>query len=400
MKKTLLFFLVLITAISLFACQKAPSDTGDFECSFDNSTMTATITAYNGSDEDVVIPSAFGKYTVTSIDRAAFSEKYEIASVTLPETLVNIGASAFELCVGIKTIEIPEGVKTIGNTAFANCRGLKEVTIPKSVEAIGICAFTGCTSLESIEVDPSNTSYSSDRYGALLDKEQKNLIQFPLGSDRKTYIMPESVKVIASYAFEKSKNIETVEFSPVLEKIESYAFQGSSIKTAVFGDSLTEIGAFCFNESKLSTLELGRSVKTLGDSAFSWCTFLGGFSIPASLESIGTSAFFMCTSISEYKVDGENKSFSSDENGVLFNKDKTYLIYYPTANTASEYIIPDGVSSISARAFSPTLNLKKVTVPDSVEAIGELAFAQCSNLTDVVYLGTPPKTIADNAFEK
>lgn len=400
MKKAILLLAFLLVAVSLCACQQPPSDTGDFECEFDSESMTAAITAYNGSDEDVVIPSSFGKYTVTSIDRGAFSEKYEIVSVTLPDTLVSIGTSAFELCVSLKTVELPEGLKTIGNTAFASCRGLKEITIPKTVDSIGICVFTGCTSLESIEVDGANASFSSDRYGALLDKDQKTLIQFPLGSDRKSYTMPDTVKTIASYAFEKSKNLETVEFSPALEKIESYAFQSSSIKEAVFGSSLTEIGAFCFNESKLNSLDLGKSVKTLGDSAFSWCTTLGNFTIPASLESIGTSAFYMCTSISEYKVDAENKSFSSDENGVLFNKDKTYLIYYPTASTLEEYTIPDGVASISARAFSPTLSLKKVTVPDSVESIGELAFAQCSNLADVNYLGTPPTTIAENAFEK
>ena len=124
------------------------------------------------------------------------------------------------------------------------------------------------------------------------------------------------------------------------------------------------------------------------------------FQLPETVEEIGISAFYMCTSISEYTVIDNNKNYTSDARGVLFNKDKTTLIYYPIANTETEYTIPNTVTEISANAFSPCLKLTKVTVPDSVERRGDQAFAQCTNLKDIVYEGTKPENIAENAFDK
>ena len=76
------------------------------------------------------------------------------------------------------------------------------------------------------------------------------------------------------------------------------------------------------------------------------------------------------------------------------------LIKQVKDQAGEEYVIPNTVQQISANAFSTSLNLKKVTIPDSVEMIGELAFSQCPNLSDVIYEGTKPQNIAENAFEK
>ncbi len=400
MKKIILLMIVCTVAIISLSCKSKTPDTNGFECEFDNETMTASVMGYTGNEDVITIPKLIGDYTVTSIGRNAFKEMYDVSKILIPETVTSIEASAFELCVSLEEIILPSSLQKLGNTAFASCRSLKKITIPANVSSIGLCVFTGCTSLETIKVDENNISYSSDKYGVLLDKNQTTVIQFPLGSQHLNYEMPETVTKILSYAFEKTQYLEAVTFSPKLKIIESYAFQASSIREAIFFDGLEEIGSFCFNESKLITLELGNTVKKLGDSAFSWCVSLGNVTIPAPLESIGTSAFYMCTSVSEYKVDKDNKAFLSDENGVLFDKSMTYLMYYPIASTATEYTIPYGVETISARAFSPSLNLKIVTVPDSVETISEQAFAYCTNLNNIVYEGSQPKNIAENAFEK
>lgn len=399
MKKLLTLFILITVAIFSISCGQSTPDTGEFVCEFDKATKTATITEYTGKSDSVTIPESFGKYTVTSIGREAFSEKYDISEIKLPSTLKTIEASAFELCISLKEIVFPDSLETIGNTAFADCRNLKKIQIPKNLRSVGICAFTRCTSLESFAVEEGNNGYSNDSYGALFDKTQEKLIVFPAGSQRKNYEMPETVLTISEYAFEKTQNLESVTFSPALTRVESYAFQGSSIQEAYFGDKLEEIGSFCFNESKLTTIEIGSSLKKIGESAFAWCLSLDGITLPSTVEEIGVSAFYMCTSFTEYAVDSENPSFSTDERGVLFNKDKTVLFYYPIANTAEEYMIPHTVTEISYYAFSPCLNLKKVTVPDSVKIIEEHAFAQCSNLADVIYEGTKPEEIAENAFD-
>ena len=400
MKRLLLAVTVLMLSILLIACGSSTPDTKDFECEFDKETNTAKIVGYNGNEKSVTIPEKLGRYTVTEIGRAAFSEEYDISEIIIPETVKSIGASAFELCISIKTIELPKNLEKLGNAAFTSCRGLQSIYIPETVTDIGICVFTGCTALEEIEVADTNPNYSSDRYGALLNEDQTVLIQFPLGCQRPSYEMPDTVEAIESYAFEKADYVESITFSPNLKTIGSYAFQSSAIRSASLGSKLESIGSFAFNESKLKEIELGNSLKTIGDAAFSWCTSLSTVSLPDSVESIGSSAFYMCTSVEKYSVGESNKAFCSDEAGVLFDKDMTTLLYYPVARTAEEYTVPDSVNTISSRAFSPCLPLSKVIIPNSVESIGEEAFAQCANLTSVTINDTPPQSCSKTAFDE
>ena len=55
---------------------------------------------------------------------------------------------------------------------------------------------------------------------------------------------------------------------------------------------------------------------------------------------------------------------------------------------SGEYIIPNGVTSIGAYAFSHCISLTGVTIPSSVTNIGEGAFFSCEELTDAYYRGT------------
>jgi len=54
---------------------------------------------------------------------------------------------------------------------------------------------------------------------------------------------------------------------------------------------------------------------------------------------MGSWPFLRCTALKSIGVDSENPSYSSD-NGVLFNKDKTYLHRYSAGKTAKNYAIP------------------------------------------------------------
>lgn len=393
-------FLISVGIILLVGCSVKPPDTDDFICEFDTKTKTASVTGYSGNKDSVIIPETFGKYTVTSIGMGAFADQYDISEIVLPKTLKSIGPSAFDLCISIKSITLPEGLESIGDAAFSNCRGLIEINIPKNVSSIGLCVFAGCSSLEAITVDNENTAYLSDSYGALLTKDESVILRFPSGSLRPSYVMSDKVKTVSSYAFENSKNLKDVTFSPFLEKIEGYAFIGSGVQSAVLGNSLLEIGQFSFSESSLRSLDLGKSIKIIGDSAFSWCTALSEVTLPASVTDIGRAAFYMCSSVSRFSVDNNNSHYTSDASGALFDKNASTLLHYPLGNTSPEYAVPSSVTKISSHAFSLTLNLKRVTIPDSVDVIEKEAFAYCANLSDIVYYGTRPESIAEDAFKK
>ena len=399
MKKILFAVLLILATLMCISCGEEKIDTGNFTVEFDKKNNTATITGYTAKDESITIPEKFGKYTVTTIGRNAFKENYDVSEIVFPATLKTIEASAFELCVSLKEVTLPSSLEKLGNTAFASCRKLEKVSIPSNVSEIGICAFTGCIALDEITVDEANAAYSSDIDGVLFNKDKTILIQYPLGSSLVEYEIPEETTEISSYAFEKTKKLESIIAPSSLKTVGSYAFQASSVRKVKF-ESVETIDNFAFNESKLQYAELGNTLKKIGDSAFGWCTSLSNVNLPASVETIGTSAFYMCTAIDCYLVDKDNKNYATDEHGVLFNKDMTILLYYPNARELHEYTVPNTVTKISTRAFSPSLNLSKVTIPDSVEIIEEYAFAQCANLKDVIYEGTQPQSIAENAFEK
>ncbi|MDR3313434.1 MAG: leucine-rich repeat domain-containing protein, partial [Oscillospiraceae bacterium] len=120
-----------------------------------------TITNYNGSDTDVVIPNAFDGYPVTAIGNVAFSGCTSLTSVTIPDSVTSIGSYAFESCTSLTSITIPDSITSISSFAFCDCTSLTFVTIPDSVTSIGSYAYCNCTSQTSITLPHSVTSIGS-----------------------------------------------------------------------------------------------------------------------------------------------------------------------------------------------------------------------------------------------
>jgi hypothetical protein len=97
-------------------------------------------------------------------------------------------------------------------------------------------------------------------------------------------------------------------------------------------------------------------------------------------------AFSSCTGLIDITVSEKNATYSSQD-GVLFNKEKTTLIQYPSGRSGG-YIIPDGVKCISGDDYgidSPFRcdGLTSVIIPDSVEDICWAPFGGCSSLTEI-----------------
>ena len=95
-----------------------------------------------------------------------------------------------------------------------------------------------------------------------------------------------------------------------------------------------------------------------------------------------------------FQVDPENPVLSS-ENGVILDKTKTKLVFYPRARTYFE--IPETVRTIGDYSVEDCLGLKEALIPKHVVTIGESAFSRCSNLSKVVILN-PQIDAARTAF--
>ena len=297
---------------------------------------------------------------VTSIGNYAFYFCSNLASVTIPNSVTSIGDQAFYSCNKLANVTIPDSVTSIGDSAFFLCSNLVSVTIPNSVTIIGNDAFISCRSLTGIWVDDANVKYSSDEHGVLFNKNKTKLICCPGGYDE-PYVIPGSVTIIGNYAFYFCSNLASV----------------------TIPDSVTSIGndAFC-GCSSLTSVTIPDSVTSIGNYAFRSCTSLTSVTIPDSVTSIGDIVFTDCSSLTGIWVDDANVKYSSDEHGVLFNKDKTKLICCPGGYDGS-YAIPGSVTSIDAWAFYGCSSLISVTIPDNVTSIGNYAFYDCSSLISV-----------------
>lgn len=190
-----------------------------------------------------------------------------------------------------------------------------------------------------------------------------------------------------------------------------YSFADKISKITV-SDGVTSIGRYAFNGFKsLTEISLPDGLKTIGYGAFDSCTSLRSITIPSSVKKLNASPFFNCTALEAITVEDGNKYYSSDNDGVLYNADKTELVQYPCGRKFANFIVPFTVTSINQGAFAgaekllnvvisePTETidsmafygctaLKTVTIPKSVEMIGEKAFSKCDSLAEIYYTGT------------
>jgi hypothetical protein len=78
---------------------------------------TATITGYQGSDLDLILPSQIDGYDVVAISDDAFSG-CELNTVVISGTVKKIGWFAFKDCESLRSVTVPDSVVSIGYDAF------------------------------------------------------------------------------------------------------------------------------------------------------------------------------------------------------------------------------------------------------------------------------------------
>ena len=135
-----------------------------------------------------------------------------------------------------------------------------------------------------------------------------------------------------------------------------------------------------------NTIE-GQPVKVIDMYAFAECDGITSVYIPENIiEDNELFNFFyggFGLNVEKYIVDENNSYYFSDDDGIVYNKDKTKLVKCPCGKDNTEYAIPDSVNRIGAGAFMYCSSLINVTIPDSVENLEPQAFLNCSSLENI-----------------
>ncbi len=270
---------------------------------FTSTKTTCTITGIKDNTvSEIVIPNI-----VTSIGDSAFRGCYSLANITIPSSVTHIGDQAFYQCIKLTSITIPNSVTSIGNRAFNGCTGLKNITIPSSVTSIGEGAFNACSGLTSFIVDGANTAYTVID-GNLYSKDGKTLIQYVISKANTSFVVPDSVTTIGSYAFAGCVNLTSITIPGNVTSIGDYAFCGCS---------------------SLTSITIPNKVTGIGDYAFAECMKLKSITIPDSVTSIGEGTFVYCMNLTSVKYCGTSSQWLAISKGSAWDAGTgSYTITY------------------------------------------------------------------------
>lgn len=269
------------------------------------------IVGYKGNFvANVSVPEEIGDKTIEFIDGQAFMGCRRIQTVTLPETIECIYTDAFKDCTGLKSVTVPSA-RLIDTEVFSNCVSLEKITLPENLEAIGDRAFENCAKLETIT-------------------------------------LPAKVNSLGEQVFLGCSNLAEIKVSE-----ENTYFQTAD--GVLYDKAMTKM-LFC-PQKKTGSITIPASVTDVSE-------VLGGDFVNDKIEPL--------TGITDIYVEEGNTSFSSVD-GVLYNKNKTRLIYCPPGKEG-KITIPSTVTEIGNYTGYPNSNGKYWL---------RSAFYGCEKLTEI-----------------
>ncbi|MBR5118616.1 MAG: leucine-rich repeat domain-containing protein [Muribaculaceae bacterium] len=258
--------------------------------------------------ESITLPQS-----VKYIDNSAFAYCNNLKHISLPKGLKKLGRNVFSSCVSLVEIELPEGITEIGDNVFNNCRALEQVTLPASLSWLKSNPFSSCGALKEYKV-AEGSEYFAVQDGILFSKDMTRLIACPVSKDLGDYIVPATVKEIASDAF-----------------------YGCSRLTSITMSDVTDIGDNAFNGChNLVTVDFGSKLETLGKAAFYSNSKIENIVLPDSFKHMDMINFEFCGNLKTVSLSEELSKREQDFNNLSFNfnsSDLRFIIRMPDGTT-------------------------------------------------------------------
>ena len=388
---------------------------------------------YGAQRGAVVIPNTVTKdgaiYQVIGIGSGAFKGNRHVTSVSIGSSVTSILPDAFAGCPELKSITVsdenqyyssvdgvlydagemylyvypggktddsftvPDTVQTIGMYAFYDNEHIRSLIVGRNVTAIYEEAFCGLTNLAEItlpfigtreRLEDDSYRYSQEFYTVFGYGQYGSTCLgqwYDYNPDLNIEGSLKKVTILGGELYRRSfygcAYIEEINLPAIPSSIPEYCFSECiSLQKLTFAGNPCESGS----------LVLPEGVESIGQSAFYGCESITSVTLPASLTSIESGAF-SGAGIEEFAVAAGNQSFSTDGWGVLYNRDMTELIQYPSCRVWPYYNVADTATSIAQNAFYGSNTLVNLYIPNSVVNI-EYNFDGCPYLTICCYVNS------------
>jgi len=366
--------------------------------------------------------------TVSSLHEAAFNGLERVTKIEVSETTPYFmvrddvlyskdGKELYWVSPELTELRILDGVEWINSYTFVSGSQMESIYLPDGVDlkssgwsehSLAHNIFADCTKLRRLVVSDTHPYYKTED-GVLYSKDGQALLLVPRAYAEDSFVVPEGVTDIGSYAF----------------------WHCTGIREILLPDSVDSLGSYCFAGcTGLVRAEIPDKVSTIPYYAFLGCTSLQEIVLPAGLSLIGGMAFDSCTNLSSIVYGGNVEEIRLViESGVRWEKRTSEdeaeatdeaMFYWETNNkgnvvitgtkikkSATEIVIPsqiDGkaVEEIANRAFSGHEKLRFVTIPETVLVIGEEAFLETPALEEIKVATENPnyRTAEGNLYNK
>ena len=374
------------------------------------STDSYKTVGYTGETADVIVPSMFNGYQITSIGAGTFSNNALIQTLYIPANISSIVAPSG--CINFRSYEVseyntmyssyygilynkdktsivniptairgeiymPETLISIPSNAFSGRTLIESIYVPEGISSIGRNAFAGCSGLTSLTlpfiIDTIQTSY----YG-----RANNLFGSLFGTT--SYAGTTAVKQYYSISEDGGTAVDYYY---------TYYIPSNLRKVTILGGVIYN-GAFK-NCKMIEEIVVGDNVTSINVLAFSNCTALIRVDIGEKVKTIGHQAFLDTKMLETIVVNANNNSYSSLD-GILYNKGKTSFVAVPTM-IKGDITIPSSIYAIPASTFANRTAITGISLPDNIANIGASAFSGCTGLKSII-LPTQVVTIDRNAF--